>query len=154
MLKILQDAERCPDLFQWFGAIALEQIESWTRSCSLIVPRDLIEFWSQTGGGDLFESETIFRPTLIPSIYPNFIDGDDVHSATQFRIQNGMSNAYLAFHTGSFLSTVRLSDRMFVTLDEEFKETNMYCTLDEWYSRTLRTEFAERYGLPNEADKS
>jgi hypothetical protein len=99
MLKILKDAKGRHNVFLSFGAIAVEQIESWMRSSSLIIPGDLVEFWSQTGGGDLFDdSETILRPTRIPSIYPSFIDGDDVDSATQFRIQNGMPDSYLLFH--------------------------------------------------------
>ncbi len=50
MLTILKDAENYPNLFQWFGGIALEQIESWMRSYPLTVPSDLLEFWRQTGG--------------------------------------------------------------------------------------------------------
>jgi hypothetical protein len=118
MLKILKDAEGRHDVFLPFGAIALEQIESWMRSSSLNIPRDLVEFWSQTGGGDLFDdSETILRPTQIPSIYPGFVDGDHVDSATRCRIQHGMPDSYLLFHEGPWLSAVRLPDQMFVTLD-------------------------------------
>jgi len=153
MLTILRDAERRPDLFQWFGAIAIEQIESWARSSSLRVPRDLVEFWSQTGGGDLFDSETIFRPTLIRSVQRYFIDGDDVHSATQLSIQNGMSPSYLAFHNGMFLSVVRLSDQMLVTLDEKYGETGVFRTFDEWYVRTLHTHFGEYYGLVDDSNQ-
>jgi hypothetical protein len=155
MLKILKDAERSPKIFYWFGAIALEQIESWMRSSSLIIPRDLVEFWSQTGGGDLFDdSDTILRPTQVPSIYPNFIDGDDVDSVTKFQIQNGMPDLYLPFHIGTRFSAVRLSDQMFVVLDEKFQEIAVYATFDEWYTRTLRADFGAHYGLPDDVDKT
>jgi len=155
MLKILKDAEGRNDVFMPFGAIALEQIESWMRSSSLIIPRDLVESWSQTGGGDLFDdSETILRPTRVPSLYPGFVDGDDVDSATQFRIQNGMPDSYLLFHEGTFFSAVRLPDQMFVTLDAKFQETAEFSTFDEWYTLTLRSEYDTHYGLPLESDKS
>jgi hypothetical protein len=49
MLKILKDAEGRHDVFLPFGAIALEQIESWMRSSSLNIPRDLVEFRSPNG---------------------------------------------------------------------------------------------------------
>ena len=153
MLIILKDAEGRTDVLSTFGAIALEHIESWMQANSLTVPHDLVEFWSQTGGGDLFDdSETILRPTSIPSNYPGFVDGDDVHSATQFRIRSGMSPSYLLFHVGSFFSAVRLGDQMLVTLDDKFQETSEFSTFNEWYLRTLRADYGEHYGLPNKVD--
>ena len=154
MLKILKDAESSPKIFFWFGAIAIEQIKSWMRSNSIIVPPDLGEFWSQTGGGDLFDGETILRPTRIPSIFPYFIDGDDVDSVAQFQIQNGMPDSYLPFHIGSCFSVVRLPSQTFVTLDEKFQETAGFATFDEWYTRTLRADFGAHYGLPDDVDKT
>jgi hypothetical protein len=155
MLKILEDAEGRDDVFQPFGAIALEQIESWMRASSLSIPRDLVEFWSQTGGGDLFDdSETILRPTQVLSVYPGFVNGDDVDSATQFRIQNGMPDSYLLFHKGTFFSAVRLPDQKFVTLDDKFQETAEFATLNEWYTLTLRSELGKHYGLSIESEKS
>ena len=154
MLTILKDAERSPKIFYWFGAIALEQIESWMKSNSIIVPSDLVEFWRQTGGGDLFDGETILRPTRIPSIEPYFIDGDDVDSVTQFQIQNGMPDSYLPFQIGSCFSAVRLPDQVFVTLDDASHETAVFATFEEWYLRTLRADFGAHYGLPNEVTKS
>jgi hypothetical protein len=91
MLAILKDAESRPDLFTWFGAIARGQIEVWLRSSNLEVPDDLLDFWTKTGGGDLFECETMFRPTQIPSLEPYFVSGDDIDTANQYRIPKGMS---------------------------------------------------------------
>jgi hypothetical protein len=153
MLAILKDAARRPELFGWFGAIPRVQIESWAGQSSINVPDDLLEFWSQTGGGDLFKSETIFRPTLIPSPEPYFIEGDDVDSANQFRIRNGMSKSYLAFHDGLYLSAVRFSDQVFVTLGETYEETAVFSGFDEWYLRTLRADLGSRYDLSIEERK-
>jgi hypothetical protein len=77
MLAILKDAETRSDLFHWFGAIEREEIESWMRAGRLSVPSELVELWSLTGGGDLFESETIFRPTSIGSTMPHFLAACD-----------------------------------------------------------------------------
>jgi hypothetical protein len=151
VLKILEDSARRSDVFIPFGAIAHGEIESWMQAASLTIPVDLIEFWCQTGGGDLFDdSETMLRPTRIPSSYPGFLQGDDVESATQFRIQNGMPASYLLFHSGTFLSGIRLADQQFVSLDDTFRETGVFCTFEEWYAGTLRTIFVEVYDHPNE----
>jgi hypothetical protein len=102
VLKILEDLAGRSNVFVSFGAIAHGEIESWMRAASLTIPSDLIEFWCQTGGGDLFDdSETMLRPTRIPSSYPGFLQGDDIESATQFCIQNGMPASYLLFHSGT-----------------------------------------------------
>jgi hypothetical protein len=64
VLKILEDLAGRSNVFVSFGAIAHGEIESWMRAASLTIPSDLIEFWCQTGGGDLFDdSETMLRPT-------------------------------------------------------------------------------------------
>jgi hypothetical protein len=148
MLAILKDAETRPELFQWFGAIDKSEIQAWVQSSHFSVPADLVQFWSQTGGGDLFESETIFRPTPIPSSAPYFTAGDEVALANENRRRDGMPRLYLAFHDGLLLSAVRLSDQTLVTLSKKYKETGQFSDLNEWYSRTLRAEFAKRYDLP------
>lgn len=147
MLAILRDAETRPELFHWFGAIDESKIQAWIQASHFSVPADLLQLWSQTGGGDFFESETIFRPTPIPSSAPYFITGDDLALANENRRRDGMPTLYLAFHDGLFLSAVRLSDQTLVTLSDKYKETGQFSDLNEWYSRTLRTEFAKRYDL-------
>ena len=148
MLAILKDARSRPDLFHWFGAIEREQVELWLRSLSLKVPSELLDFWTQTGGGDLFEdSETMFRPTPIPTTVPYFVPGDDIDTANQHRIRNGMSKAYLAFHDGIFLSAVRLADQALVTINGKHEEIAVFSDLDDWYLRTLRDSYASHYRL-------
>jgi hypothetical protein len=147
MLAILRDAQRRPDLFHWFGPIDRVQIQSWLTGSGFLIPTDLLELWSQTGGGDLFESETIFRPTSIPSSTSYFVDGDDVKSANLQRAKEGMPGSYLAFHAGTFVSAVRLQDRVLVTLNANYEEIATYATVDECYLSSLRIEFASRYEL-------
>ena len=135
-----------PDLFHWFGAIKRDHIERWLRSSGLEVPSDLLDFWTLAGGGDLFESETMFRPTPIPTTVPYFVSGDDIDSANQQRIRGGMLKSYVAFHDGIFLSAVRLAGRL-VTMDGQYQETAVFSDLDDWYLRTLRAEYALRCRL-------
>ena len=146
MLKILEDSAGRSNVFISFGAISREEIESWMRTASLTIPSDLVEFWCETGGGDLFDdSETMLRPTRIPSDYPGFVHSDDVETATEFRIQNGMSASYLLFHDGTCFPAIRLADQKFVNLDDSFQETGVFSSFEEWYAGTLRPTFVEVY---------
>lgn len=148
MLTILMDAEIRPEHFFWFGAIDRSFVESWAVDSHFEIPAELLDFWSQTGGGNCFDSETFFRPTALPSHKPYFVNGDDFQSASDRGARNGMPNSYLVFHDGSFLSAIRRSDGAYVTLNEKYEELGAYSDLNDWYQPTLRTEFAERYGLP------
>lgn len=100
-----------------------------------------------TGGGDFFESETIFRPTAVPCSEPYFID-DFVDSVNQYRKASGMPGDYLVFHDGCFLSAIRLSDQKIVTLDETNGVSGVFLDLNDWYVKTLRDLFADEYDLP------
>jgi hypothetical protein len=147
MLAILKDAETRPDLFFWFGPIERAQVEMWIRSSNLEVPSDLLDFWIQTGGGDFFDAETMFRPTLIPTAALYFVPGDDISAANEWRIRNGMTKSYLAFHDGLFLSAVRLADQKIVTLSDDHRETAEFSHLDDWYLGTFRELYGALYGL-------
>ena len=44
------------------GSIPKERLDEWLRQRDLEVPSELAELWQETGGGNLFESETILGP--------------------------------------------------------------------------------------------
>jgi hypothetical protein len=145
MLLILQDAERWPKPFQWFGAIPRPEIEDWLRRERLVLPPDLIEFWEITGGGDVFE-ETILRPTVRSVPNSGYVE-DDIESANAQHAAAGNPQGLYIFMDGAFLCAVRLHDQEYVTLTRNYVVKNSFPSLDEWYISTLRAEFGERYGL-------
>jgi len=148
MLILLQDAQKVPRIFFPFGAIPAAELQDWLRRTRLVLPSDLIELWQLTGGGDVFESETILRPT-VPS-KPNgcFVE-DDIEGRSTAHTKEGRAGDLYVFHQGAFLSAVRLSDQRFVTLTKGSDTIeNSFDSLDEWYLRTLRAEYGEMYGLP------
>ena len=67
------------------------------RDLRIGVPEDLLVLWSQTGGGDCFESGTLFRPTTVPTEVSYFVEGDDFDTANVFLRKDGMSPEYLSF---------------------------------------------------------
>ncbi len=146
MLLLLLDAEVKPGLFCPFGPIPRSELREWLYETALALPSDLIELWEVAGGGDMFESETIFRPTVSSTPYVNFVD-DHIEDRNAVHTLNGKPSGLYIFHEGAFLSAVQLSDRTYVTLKEDYCVDSSFRSLDEWYVRTLRAEFGERYGL-------
>lgn len=146
MLILLRDAQAKPGLFAWFGAIARSELREWSHHNSLVLPSDLIELWEGTGGGDIFETETILRPTVGSTPHTNFVE-DDIEGRNTWHTANGKPSGLYIFHEGVFLSAVRLSDQNLVTLTENYSVESSFGSFDEWYVHTLRAEFGERYGL-------
>lgn len=146
MLILLQDAQRVPAVLCSFGGIPAAELEEWLQINELLLPPDLVELWQLTGGGDIFESETIFRPT-VPSLPNTSFVEDDIESINAAHTGKGKPSDFYVFHQGACLSAVRLSDQRFVTLSEAYSTRESFGSLDEWYVRTLRAEFGERYGL-------
>jgi hypothetical protein len=146
MLILLRDAEVVPSVFQPFGAIPTAELREWVRRNALVLPSDLIELWEATGGGDIFDSETIFRPT-VPSIPNTCFVADDIEGRNAAHAAEGKPSGFYIFQQGAFLSAIRLSDQKFVTLTENYAIENSFGSFDEWYVQTLRAEFGARYGL-------
>jgi hypothetical protein len=147
MPAILEDARRKPELFCWFGAIPHTELQAWSQSRGHVIPDDLQMFWSVTGGGDVFESETILRPNVPAATTSCYQAGDDVETVNVSFREAGCPERFLVFHTGSFLSAVDLTTGRYVNLSESYVVISEYGFLDDWYSQTLRQEFASRYGL-------
>jgi hypothetical protein len=148
MLILLQDALQVPRIFDTFGAIPVVELQDWLRRTGVVLPSDLIELWQQTGGGDVFESETILRPTVASTPTSCFVE-DDIEGINAACAEDGKSGDLCVFHRGLYLSAVRFSDQRFVTLTEDgYTVKDSFASLDQWYVRTLRAEYGERYGLP------
>ena len=141
--QLLTDESVRPQLFHWNGAIRRADLDQWLLENQIQVPHDLVELWATTGGGDLFESETILGP------HGNVELGDDVLSVNATHRARGLGVDFVLFHIGLGLSAVRLSDGKYVSLSEDdYRVTAEYSSLADWYERAIREEYAERYGLP------
>jgi hypothetical protein len=148
MLILLQDAQKVPRIFSPFGAITLAEIQDWLQRTGVVLPSDLIELWQQTGGGDVFESETILRPTVASAPNSCFVE-DDIEGINAPYAEEGKPGDLCVFHRGLYPSAVRLTDQRFVTLTGGgYTVKDSFASFDEWYVRTLRADYGERYGLP------
>lgn len=147
MLLILQDALRHPGAFDWFGSIRPPALAEWLRRSGFVIPRDLQDFWIATGGGDVFESETLLRPTGMAAKSGEFFAGDDIETANERHRQRGLTAGLLLFHQGTWNSAIALDEQRYAVLNSEYSELFRFDSFDDWYAATIRKEFGERYGL-------
>src|SRR4051812_36753612 len=82
--QLARDVEQRPELFHWHGPERRTRLNEWAASIGGKVPEDLLSFWASTGGGEVFETETLLSPFGDPSA------GDDVDSATSFHRERGL----------------------------------------------------------------
>jgi hypothetical protein len=144
MTSLIGDEQLRPDLFAWNGPIAAAALESWLRSLGRDVPADLRSFWERTGGGEVFETETLLGPLGDRDL------GADIASVNAHHRARGMPAEYLVFHVGlGGLSAARQRDGVLVVLsDRDYQAAAEYRSFEHWYLGHIRREYAERYGLP------
>lgn len=141
---IYEDAIARPDLFHWFG-INESDFDRWLAALPLRAHPGLVTFWRRTGGGDLFESETILGP-LVPNETENVLKVNELHW------QKGLARDTLIFHSGTYLSASQVNRRthrrIMLLNSDTYKMEGRFDTFDAWYPGAIRSEYADRYGLP------
>jgi hypothetical protein len=146
MNTLLQnDRAKRPDLFHFLGPIQSLELDAWLSERQLAVPNDLKEFWSEAGGGELFESETILSPFGRSDL------GDDVETVNQFHKQKGMPADWIVFHTGiGGLTVVQIPSGKYASVREGLYEVQQtFASFADWYANLIRREYASRYNLPD-----
>ena len=104
----------------------------------------------RTMGDDGRRRHLRYRNSLPPngSSIPNACFAqDDIEGRNAAHAAKGKPSGLYIFQEGAFLSAIRLSDQKFVTLTKDYTVEDSFGCLDDWYIRTLRAEFGERYGL-------
>jgi len=141
-LTILDDAAKRPELFCWAGEIEYSVLDSWLKDRGWNVPEDLRYFWSQTGGGDFFDGETIFAP------FSDLWANDSVDKVYKTQVNAGMPKHYLALHDGLRFSAVNLLTHKYIFLDgHSYQVQEEFPSLEAWYVQGIRPDFAEGYSL-------
>lgn len=135
------DAVKRPLLFRWRGPLPEDTLRHWTMR-HRSVPPDLLRFWSSTGGGEAFETETFLSPIGEPST------GDDIDGVTSSYRRAGLPPDWVVFHVGLGLSAFHLIDGRLAWFGQRTGEpTQVFDSFDGWYRGTLRPEYADRYAL-------
>jgi hypothetical protein len=131
-------------LFHWFG-VSEPDFEAWLEALPLLVHPGLVEFWRRTGGGDLFESETILGPLVADT-------NDNVLKVNEYHWSKGLPRDMLIFHIGlnvsaSFVDQRRHRNRLVSFQPDSYNFEKSFDTFNTWYRENLRSEYAGRYGL-------
>ena len=139
--QLLNDAREHPRLFLWRGALNPEEIDKWSSPNHVQIPVGLKQLWAATGGGEIFESETILSPLTSDPEY-------DIEATNEFYWRSGVDRSLLVFHVGAWLSAVRNEPPNYVALDTvKFATRAEFRDIDAWYVDGVRKEYAQRYGL-------
>jgi hypothetical protein len=140
-VSLLEDDERKrPDLFLWNGPIPREGLEQRLAFLRITAPDDLVAFWLRTGGGDIFETETLLAP-----MGPPLHEVLDVASATADGKKKGLPEGCPVFHVGLGMSFVDRDGR-FVHRGPK-GQIGVYSSLQEWYRVAIHAQYQDRYGL-------
>ena len=139
--EILHDGMQLPRVFLWRGPLNPKLVDEWISPNRVHIPRDLKELWIATGGGDIFETETILCPLTTDPEY-------DIMEVNQLYWKSGVDKNLLIFHIGTWVSAVRNDAPKFVSWStEDTKNMMQFDSLSAWYCQTLRKEYGQRYGL-------
>lgn len=133
------DYSRRPDLFSWCGPIPLSEIRDWLCRAGASAPGDLVAQWATLGGGELFESEELLAPYQM---------GEEMGRVTEWFRSRGLPAGLSVIHRGAWLSALQAASGCIIAFDmDSLTEVGQYRSLDAWYRRLIRAEYAHRYGL-------
>jgi len=150
-LFILDDAKKRPELFLWNGALNEEKIQEFCQVNKYCIPDDLYEFWIETGGGDFFESETIFSP-----IENKFIKGESIIEITKWYHHNGLEKKYLVFHIGGEgISVLDMITKLYCIVNKaDYRVKKTFRLFNDWYMAIRNPDFAQAYSLEDFIENS
>jgi hypothetical protein len=137
--QIKEDAAKWPNEFYLLQPIPPAELNAWLSERNLTVPDDLKEVWRETGGGDVFDTETILCP------YGNRDLADDVDSVNEFYWRRGMPVDWLIFATGiGELTVVKMSTGEYANVRyDSFEVTETFSSFADWYA-WIRKDLAPR----------
>lgn len=141
--RMKADASARPDLFHWSGPVDRARIQEWAVKRGYNVPDDLLDVWSEMGGCDMFESETILSPFGDEHV------ADDVDSRKELLGRKGLPTDLVPFHVGLELSVFSNRTRDYLVVDPATHAVRRrFADFDSWY-QYLRSVFQPRYRLPD-----
>lgn len=140
--QLARDVEKRPELFRWNGPEDRGRLRKWTAGFDGKIPEEMFLFWEATGGGEVFETETLLSP------FGDSSAGEDIEGVTVSCRNRGLPENWMVFHIGWGVSAFDKKDGRFAWFEpQSYSPSRIIESFHDWYVSVLRAEFAERYGL-------
>lgn len=125
-----KELKKNPDIFVPYGKINKRILVEELQKYKFNFPKELIKFWINYGGGDLFETETILSP--IPS-ESEFVY--DIRKINDFRYKNGLNKRYIIFQeNASEMTAFDKETNEIVVLDKDkYKIEERFENINKWF---------------------
>lgn len=113
-----------------YGKIEQEELKCGLQNIKYEFPEELINFWEEFGGGELFEVETILYP-----LKSNDELIDDLITTNEFYHANGLENKYIVFQKNAAQLTVFDIETNEVVLlsNGDFIERQRFENITNWF---------------------
>lgn len=115
-----------------YGVPEKKELETELNKYDFKFPKELIKFWQNFGGGDLFETETILYP-----VDTDNIEYDSMPVINRFLCKQEFDNNYYIFHTNNATVTAfHKQTHEIAVFDNEprnYKIEQRFKNIDEWF---------------------
>lgn len=140
--QIFIDSKKRPELFYWNNPIQRTKLRKWFFERKIKVSDDLFDFFCKTGGGEIFEGETILGPFGDKTL------GENLEETNIYYWNKGMPKTWLLFHVGLGNSALNMNTfEVIIFNSSSFEIIGTFRSFHEWYNLYIREEYKQRYGL-------
>jgi len=113
-----------------FGKVNKKEMNNALKKYNFNFPKELIEFWLEFGGGDIFENETILSPVPVKKEWM-----DDMDSTNQFYYESGLDKKYIVFqiNAAQLAAFDRETNEVFLISTLDFRVRNKFKNINQWF---------------------
>jgi len=131
VLELIHEQQKTnPSLLFAYGKIEETKLANELQKINYKFPNELIGFWKEFGGGDLFETETILSPFPIAN---EFIY--DIQTINQFHYSIGLDKNYIIFQENGSQMTAfdKQTNALVVLSKEDYSIENKFDNFENWF---------------------
>ncbi len=113
-----------------YGKIEHKELKNGLQKVDYKFPKELVNFWEEFGGGEVFEVETF--------LYPLESDNeliDNLWSSNDFYYQQGLDKRYIVFQKNAAQLTVfdKKNDEIVLISNEDYIVRKKFDNFNQWF---------------------
>ncbi len=119
-----------PHIIFPFGKVNKKEMNDALKKYNYNFPKELLEFWLEFGGGDLFENETILSPTPVKEDWK-----DDMDTTNRFYYESGLDTKYIVFqiNAAQLAAFDRETNEVILISTLDFRVRNKFKNFNQWF---------------------